>query len=182
MAAVTSPTWRTKAPEITAMDAPWGTGNEHNSPCLWVLLKGTQTGSHRRSWKELQFLPTSFVPSSPVVLLMEVPAGSVSRARGLHSSLPCRGCSLSHLFPHFSERCHFSLPPSSPAEREGREKTRLGGDPAARQTEKLRVAERGRRDGSCRPLPSEREGWGAQRSREQRRLVEQGWTGNQKLL
>ena len=37
MAAVTSPAWRSKAPEITAMDAPQRTGNEHNSPCLWVL-------------------------------------------------------------------------------------------------------------------------------------------------
>ena len=127
MAAVTSPVWRrAKYLKIPAADAPRRTSNKRNSPCSWLLSKGIRTRSRhpaQRSWKELQFLPTSFVPSSPVVLLVEVPAGSVSWARGLHSSLPCQGCSLSHLFAHFSERCHFSLPPSSLTQREGQEKT-----------------------------------------------------------
>lgn len=123
MAAVTSPAWRSKG----SQDNSCGCSSEDQQ---WVLPKGVRTRSHhpaQRSWKELQFLPTSFVPSPPVVLLVVGPAGSVSRARGLHSSLPCQGCSLSHLFVHFSEHRHFSLPPASLTEREGQEKTWGGG-------------------------------------------------------
>lgn len=177
MAAVTSPAWRSKG----SQDNSCGCSSEDQQ---WVLPKGVRTRSHhpaQRSWKELQFLPTSFVPSPPVVLLVVGPAGSVSRARGLHSSLPCQGCSLSHLFVHFSEHRHFSLPPASLTEREGQEKTWGGGggggtDPVAQQRDKLPMAERGSRMGPC-PLPAEQEDWDAQHSQEQPRLVKQGWAG-----
>lgn len=154
MAAVTSPAWRSKG----SQDNSWGCSSEDQR---WVLSKGVRTRSHhpaQRSWKELQFLPTSFVPSSPVVLLVVGPAGSVSRARGLHSSLPCQGCSLSHLFVHFSEHRHFSLPPASLTEREGQEKTWGGG--------RTPLLSRGT---SC-PWPSGAAGWVPARCLQSKRI------------